>query len=120
MASGKGGFEEIRKDLKIIKETQRRILSSLDQETIEKAAKYDKLVLALSSLEFEVSSIAHTHDERGNVLLLVNYGRPTGTIVVNQSGEVNWDAFSSAMSDLRLIGYEDMAKIADAIESSLT
>ncbi len=119
MPKRKGSAEDVRKDLKIIKETQRRILSSLDTETIEKAARYDRLLVSLSALNFDVSSVVNTHDDMGNVRVIVNYGRPASEIVVNPAGEVIWDPFASAMNDLGLIGYDGMEKIALAIENAL-
>ena len=113
-----GPIADIRKDLKIIKETQRRIISTLDGETIEKAAKYDALVRQLGALRFSVASVSKKFTENGDILLIVNYDKPHGEILITDD-DVIWDPFSSAMNELNLITYDDMAKIAEAIENNL-
>jgi len=115
---GKGGLEEIRKDLKIIKEAQKRLLDCVDKGMIERSVESERALKYLSSLSFSVSSISKFHDDNGNVRLIVNYGKPCGEIIVGQDG-VYWDAFSEAMNELNLIPYEDMMKIGEAIENEL-
>lgn len=113
-----GPIADIRKDIKVLKETQRRILSSLDGETIEKAAKYDALVRQLEALRFSVASVAKKYTEEGDVLIVVNYDRPVGRIIVHENDAI-WDPLSSAMNELNLISYDDMVAIGTAVEDAL-
>lgn len=120
MGNRKGRGEETHRDLKIIKERLGRVLSYLDGEAIDKATKYERLKALLDCLSFEVSSISKTHDERGNTILIVNYGRPHSKILVSPDGQdVIWEPMATAMNELNLIGYEDMERIADAIYGSI-
>lgn len=114
---GKGGLEEIRKDLKNIKETQKHILAYMDGDIIKKGAEYERISALLAPLQFSVASIAKTHDDKGNVKLIINYARPSSSILITED-DVIWDSFAAAMNELNLISYEDMEKIAEAIESS--
>ena len=114
---GKGGLEEIRKDLKAIKETQRHILGYMDGDTIRKGAEFERVSALLAPLKFSVASVVKTHDDKGNIKLIINYAKPSSTILITDD-DVIWEPFASSMNELNLISYEDMEKIAEAIESS--
>ena len=91
------------------------LYAKFDSEIARKAVLYDEIMTKMKSLSFDVSSVAKMHDEKGNDVLMVNYGRPTSSITITPNKEVFWEAFAAAMHELDLVTYEGMQKIADAI-----
>lgn len=110
----------LRKDLKkVIKELE-NLKKELTPEIIEKAKRYDQLLIDLEEVKFKVSNVTEFVDDFGNPALRVTYKVPEVNLFMNDScTEFVYGPMFRKINELNLIELEDMQKLAEKIGQTL-
>lgn len=110
----------LRKDLKKIVKELESLKRDLTPEVIQKAKKYDQLIVDLEEIKFGVANVTESVDNFGNPTLKINYKVPSVELVLNDSStDFVYGAMFRKINELNLISLEDMQKLSIKIEQTL-
>lgn len=102
----------VKKDIKKILE----ILEPFEKDIILKAQKYVELKAQIETVKFNVKSVKHFIDEKGDYAVRVEYDFPPLIITEDRERNLVCDEMFKNINLLNLIPFEDMEKIKRAID----